>query len=181
MKINPLLLSKSKCALRPRSTLWLSRAIRSVATGNLWSGPMKSSQDQFHWSAPLVCHSNWSDRTTESKCGSALFGWKGRRNGGGVCLSLTRDISRCLIWRIFCFFALCLFYFFTPCETVYTCDIFLQSNAVCFALSWSAFSYFVFTMSSCILSSPTPLPPYFHLFILRWPWMVYRTLNPRSN
>ena len=32
----------------PRSTFWLSRAIRLVATGNQWSWPMKSFQDRFH-------------------------------------------------------------------------------------------------------------------------------------
>ena len=46
--------------LRPRSTVWLSRAARSVATGSQWSRPMKSFRDRFHWTAPLVFHSNWS-------------------------------------------------------------------------------------------------------------------------
>ena len=33
--------------LRPRSTLWLSRAIRSVAKGNQWSEPMESFEDHL--------------------------------------------------------------------------------------------------------------------------------------
>lgn len=46
------------CVLRPRFTFRLSSTIRTVATGNQWSRPMKSKCTQFHWSAsaPLVCH-----------------------------------------------------------------------------------------------------------------------------
>ena len=49
---------------RPRSTFRLSLAIRSVATINQWSGPVKLFKERYHWSAPLVSRSNWSDRTT---------------------------------------------------------------------------------------------------------------------
>ena len=55
---------------RPRLTLWLSRAIRSFATGTQSSGPMKSFPDWFHWSIPLVSLANWPDFTTESESGS---------------------------------------------------------------------------------------------------------------
>ena len=54
----------------PRFTVWLSLGTRLVASGNLWSGPIKSFQDWFHWSAPLVFRSNWLDRLTESESGS---------------------------------------------------------------------------------------------------------------
>ena len=50
---------------RSRSTLWLSRAIRSVVKGNQWGGPLKSVLDWFHWYAPFVFRSKWLDRTTE--------------------------------------------------------------------------------------------------------------------
>ena len=58
--------------LRTQYTLWLSLAIRSVATGHQWSGPMKSFQDRFHWSAQLVSHGNWSGRKTESDSGHVI-------------------------------------------------------------------------------------------------------------
>ena len=55
--------------LRPRSTFRLRRAVRSVTEGNQWSGLMKSFQDQFHWSAPLVSFGNWWDDRPESESG----------------------------------------------------------------------------------------------------------------
>ena len=60
-------------AERPRSIFWLSRAIRSVAAGNQWSKPVKSVLKWFHWSAPPVSRTNWSDRTTESDTGSRPY------------------------------------------------------------------------------------------------------------
>ena len=44
-----------------------SLAIQSAAMGNQWSGPNKSFQDWFHWSAPLVSCSNWLNHKTESE------------------------------------------------------------------------------------------------------------------
>ena len=46
---------------RPWSTFRHGPMICSVAMGNQWSGPMKSKDTGFHWSAPLISHSNWSD------------------------------------------------------------------------------------------------------------------------
>ena len=40
--------------LQPRSTFRLSPTIRSIATGNKWSGPMKPRILRFDWSARLV-------------------------------------------------------------------------------------------------------------------------------
>ena len=39
---SPMLPFETVPMLKPRSAFWLSRANRSVATGNRWSGPMKS-------------------------------------------------------------------------------------------------------------------------------------------
>ena len=52
------------------STIRLSPTIRSVATGNQWSGPTKSRILCCHWSAAMVSVSNWLDRLTESDGGS---------------------------------------------------------------------------------------------------------------
>ena len=55
---------------RPLPTFWLmSHAIWSVTTGNKWSIPLKSFQDQFHWSVQLLSCSNWSHHTYESLSG----------------------------------------------------------------------------------------------------------------
>ena len=51
-------LNKPAFGKRLRSSFRLSRAIRSVATANQRSGPMKSFQGRFYWSAPLVSRSN---------------------------------------------------------------------------------------------------------------------------
>ena len=59
-------LKTKKQLLRARSAFTLSLMIWSVATGNLWRGPMTGSDMWLHWSAPLVPHSNWLDRGTES-------------------------------------------------------------------------------------------------------------------
>ena len=50
----------------PRSTFRLSRAIRSVAAKNQWSGPVKTIFTWFHRSVPLVFRNDWSDLKTES-------------------------------------------------------------------------------------------------------------------
>ena len=51
--------------------LWdsISPMIWSIATGNQRKGPVKLYILCFHWSAPLVSCSNWSDRRTESDSG----------------------------------------------------------------------------------------------------------------
>ena len=41
--------------------------IRSVATGNQWSGPIQSKYGRVHWPPPLVSKGNWLGRKTESK------------------------------------------------------------------------------------------------------------------
>ena len=56
-------------ALKLQPIFWLSLAIWSVAMENQWSGNMKSFPDWFHWSAPLVSPSNWSDCTAKSASG----------------------------------------------------------------------------------------------------------------
>ena len=56
-------------ALKLQPIFWLSLAIWSVAMENQWSGNMKSFPDWFHWSAPLVSASNWSDCTAKSASG----------------------------------------------------------------------------------------------------------------
>ena len=74
----------SAWTLRPLSMFWLSRAIWSVAAENQWSGAMKSVLTLFDWSAPLVSRGDWSDRTTESECGSGLKLYSPM--GGRMCL-----------------------------------------------------------------------------------------------
>ena len=51
----------------------VSRSDRSVATGNQWSGSIKSFPDRFHWLSPLVSRSNWSDRQTSQKVDWNLY------------------------------------------------------------------------------------------------------------
>ena len=55
--------------LRPWSTLGFSPTIRSVATGNHWSGPVKSCILWFRRSAPPVSGSNWWEHQTKSESG----------------------------------------------------------------------------------------------------------------
>ena len=53
------------------SALW----IWSVATGNQWSGPVRSHDAWFHLSAHVASHCNWSDRRIESESGSGPLEW----------------------------------------------------------------------------------------------------------